>query len=428
LWFRAFWCAGWLQADGANGVGRSIKMSKMVAALVVCPLMAAAVPAASAQEWTLDARGTLAGGAMDDDSALAPADSGPLFDGSVVVTQTTDFSNGLRMEWRGEVRLQKDAQSRPAFAGVLGDCTATAAGCASVAGTLSPVSPSTGLASAGGRADEDGFATIEGASLALSGSWGEGIVGLDTGAAARLDARAPTVLQSVSAFTSSLDPSGLVTTRARNDVTGSSFKATYMSPRWIGFRLGASWTPEADHRSADFDPRFDDVPGLAGAELKNVFEGAISFARQFREADIRVRAALTATVAESGSPYAEFGGYEAWGAGLELEKAGWTGGVRWLGGNNAWAAGSGDYEAVEAGLTRASGPWTFGVEAGWSRDDLLRTEGLSGLVAARRTFGEHLDLGVGYLHAEADLPQASPGFGLIEARNSGLIVELTVRN
>ncbi len=383
---------------------------------------------AAAQEWSLDARGTLAGGAIDDNSALAPADAGPLFDGAVVVTQTTDFSNGLRLEWRGEVRLQKDADARPSFAGVLGDCPALAAGCASVGGGLSPVSPATGLAAVGGPVDEDAFATIEGASMALSGSWGEGIVGLDSGAAARLDARAPTVLQSVSAFTPTLDPSGLVTARARNDVTGSSFKATYMSPRWLGFRLGASWTPEADHRTADFDPRFDDAPGLAGAELQNVFEGALSFARQFREADVRVRAAVTAVTAESGSPHAQFGDYEAWGAGLELEKAGWTGGLRWLNGNNAWAPGGGDYEALEAGLKKAAGPWTFGVEAGWSRDDLLKTEGMSGLVAVRRAFGEHVDIGLGYLHAEADLPQATSSFGLIEARNSGLIAELSVRN
>lgn len=395
------------------------------AAIVLLALVPAGT--AAAQEWTLDARGTLAGGALDEDSALAPADAGPLFDGSVVVTQTTDFSNGLRMEWRGEVRLQKDADSRPAFAGVLGNCPGGTAGCATVGGTLSPVSAATGIAASGGPVNEEGFAAIEGASMALSGSWGEGIVGLDAGAAARLDARAPAVLQSVSAFSSGLDPSGLVTARARNDVTGSSFKATYMSPRWLGFRLGASWTPEANHRSADFDPRLDG-PGLAGAELQNVFEGALSFARQFREADLRVRAAVTGVVAERGSAYAQFGDYEAWGAGLELEKAGWTGGVRWLTSNNAWAAGNGDYEAVEAGLKREAGPWTFGLEAGWAQDDLLKTEGLSGLVAVRRSFGEHVDVGLGYLHAEADLPQAAGGFGLIEARNSGLIAELSVRN
>ncbi len=399
-------------------------MSKVVAALVV-----ALVPAgtATAQEWALDARGTLAGGVMDEGVSLAPADSGPLFDGSLIATQTTDFSNGLRLEWRGEVRLQKDASSRPAFAGVLGDCPAGAPRCPTVSGTLSPVSAATGLAAAGGPIDDGAFATVEGASMALSGPWGEGIVGLDTGAAVRLDARAPTVLTSVSAFSPGLDPSGLVTSRARNDVTGSSFKATYMSPRWLGFRAGASWTPEADHRSADFDPGFD-APGLARAELQNVFEGALSFARQFREADVRVRAAVTGTVAESGSPYADFGDYEAWGAGLEIEKAGWIGGLRWLTGNNAWARGGGDYEAWEAGLTREAGPWKFGLEAGWSKDDLARTEGFSGLAAVRRTLGDHVELGLGYLHAEADLPRSGTSFGLIEARNSGLIAELSVRN
>ena len=34
------------------------------------------------------------------------------------------FDNGLTLAWRGEARLERDAASRPAFAGVLGDCPA----------------------------------------------------------------------------------------------------------------------------------------------------------------------------------------------------------------------------------------------------------------------------------------------------------------
>src|SRR5262249_43945535 len=151
----------------------------------------------------------------------------------------------------------------------------------------------------------------EGASVSVSGAWGEGILGLDPGAAARLDARAPTVLQRVSASSPGLDPTGLVITRARNDVTGPSAKITYLSPRWIGFKLGASYTPQADQRGADFDPDFSEA-GLARAELENVWEGAASFDHRFRENGLRVRAALTYATATSGSPLTSFGDYEAW--------------------------------------------------------------------------------------------------------------------
>lgn len=384
---------------------------------------------AVAQEWTAEARATAAVAMIDDETPLAPGEDDPVVDLSLEVGRSDTFDNGLTLTWRGEARLQRDARTRPAFAGVLGDCSPALAACpraASGAGFLTVVSPATGLAYAGGREDEEFLATIEGASVALSGPWGEGVLGLESGAASQLDARAPRVLEEVSAVSPTLDPTGLVTTRARNDVTGPSFKATYFSPRWLGFRVGGSWTPTADQRGADFDPDFG-APGQARAELENVFEGALSFARQFAQAGVRVRAAITATMAESGSRFPEFGDYEAWGAGLELEKGAWTGGLRWLSSDNAWAAGNGDYEAWEVGLVRQGETWRFGVEAGWSTDDLGRIEGSSWLVGLSRKVNDNVRLGLAWVDAEADLP-VSLGtlFGHTNARNDGLVVELSV--
>ena len=192
--------------------------------------------------------------------------------------------------------------------------------------------------------------------------------------------------------------------------------------------MGASYTPEANLRTADFDPEADG-PGRAGADLENIWEGGVSFARQFAEQDLRVRAAVTYSAADSGAGLAAFGDYEAWGAGLELEHGEWTGGVRWLSSNNAWAAGSGDYEAWEAGLVHQAGDWRFGVEAGWATDDLTATEGASWLVGVGYDLNEHVNLGLGWASAEADLPiPAGPSLGHRNARNDGLLVELSVRN
>ena len=142
-----------------------------------------------------------------------------------------------------------------------------------------------------------------------------------------------------------------------------------------------------------------------------------------------MRAAVTYSAADSGAGLAAFGDYEAWGAGLELEHGEWTGGVRWLSSNNAWAAGSGDYEAWEAGLVHQAGDWRFGVEAGWATDDLTATEGASWLVGVGYDLNEHVNLGLGWASAEADLPiPAGPSLGHRNARNDGLLVELSVRN
>lgn len=406
------------------------KGGSMLAVLALAGAPAALAPSALAQEWTITPRATLAAGVIEEESPLASAGD-VLADVGVVISREDTFENGLQLTWRLEGRYQRDAPSRPSFAGVLGNCPTSVAGCPRIAsggGFLSPVSPATGLAAFGQQADEDGFLALEGASVSLQGPWGQGVIGWDTGAAVQNDARAPQVLERVSAFSSSLDPTGLVTTRARNDVTGPSPKATYFSPRWLGLRAGVSFTPEANQRGVDFDPGYG-VAGHARAELEDVWEGAISFARQFAQQDLRVRAAVTATRATSGSALVGFGDYEGWGAGLELEKAGWTGGLRWLSSDNAWAPGNGDYDAWEVGLVHETGDWRYGIEAGWSEDGLNRIKGASWLVGLSRRVGENLRLGVAWMDSEADLPVSlASALGHQNARNDGLVVELSVGN
>ncbi|HOY79153.1 MAG TPA: porin [Hyphomonadaceae bacterium] len=381
-------------------------------------------------EWAFGLEATATGAIMDEKTPLAPAAS-VIGGARATVTRSDTLENGLTLGWRGEVRLERDAPSRPSFAGVLGACLASDVTCprlASPGGFLSPISAATGLAAGGGVLDKEGSATIEVASLSVTGPWGEGVFGLDSGAAVRLDARAPTVLNRVSAFSPGLDPTGLSVTRARNDVTGSSLKATYMSPRWIGFRVGASYTPEANQKTADFDPQFE-AAGYASAKLENVWEGAVSFARQFAEQDLRVRGAVTYSNADSKSGLAAFGQYEAWGAGLELEHDGWTSGVRWLSSNNAWESGSAGYEAWEAGLVRQVDNWRLGVEGGWAKDRLTGIEGASWLVAAGYKLTDNVDIGAGWASSEADIPvRLSPSVSHINASNDGLVLELTVRN
>jgi hypothetical protein len=408
-------------------MGRPVSPTLTLAALA----LGAAGPAFAQSadgEWQTKAQAVLVASAIEEGDAIAPAGRVLLGAAMVEVSRADTFENGLTLGWLGALRFDRDAASRPAFSGAFAACPAAVAGCPS-AGGLSPVAPSTGLAVGGVRTDEDGFVAMEAASLSLAGPWGEGVLGWDAGAAARLDARAPSVLNWASAYSPSLDPTALSVVRARNDVTGSSAKASYLSPRWLGLRLGVSYTPEANERTADFDPDFGGT-GLASAKLENIWEGAASFARQFAEQDLRVRGAVTYTSAASASALAAFGDYQAWGAGVELEHDGWTGGARWLSSNNAWRAGDGDYEAWEVGLVRETDDgWRFGLEAGWASDGLLDVEGASWLVGVSHDISENLELGLAWSAAEADIPvPAGITTGHRNASNDGLLVEFTVRN
>lgn len=379
-------------------------------------------------QWKTSVQASVAGPFIAADDPAAPAADGPMASALVRVSRSDTFDNGLTLGWIGAVRYDRDAPSRPAFAGAFGLCPAASPGCPA-SGGASPVAPATGLSVGGSVLEEEGFVAVETAAVTLGGPWGEGSLGLDSGAASRLDARAPTVLDRVSAYSPGLDPTGLSMTRARNDVTGSSAKATYLSPRWLGLRLGVSYTPEANQRTADVDPDAGG-PGRVGAGLENVWEGAVSFARQFADQNLRVRAAITYTHADSGSGAPGFGGYEAWGGGLELEGEGWSGGARWLSSNNAWAAGEGDYEAWEMGFVRRTEDgWRFGLESGWAEDRLLDLKGSSWLAGVAREITPNLTLGVAWAMSEADIPV--PGGLSIRHRNAsndGLLVEVTVRN
>ncbi len=378
-------------------------------------------------EWQTKAEAVLVAAAIDEGDPIAPAGDVLLGSAMLEVSRADTFENGLTLGWLGALRFERDAASRPAFAGAFAACPAAVPVCPS-AGGLSPVAPSTGLVVGGVPRDENGFVALEAASVSLAGPWGEGVLGWDAGAAARLDARAPSVLNRASAYSTGLDPTALSVVRARNDATGSSAKASYLSPRWLGLRLGVSYTPEASERTADFDPDFSG-PGLASAQLENVWEGAVSFARQFAEQDLRLRGAVTYTNAASATSLAAFGDYEAWGAGMEVEHDGWTGGARWLSSNNAWRSGGGDYEALEVGLVKDVEGWRFGVEAGWASDGLLDVEGASWLVGVSHDISENLALGLAWSAAQADIPvPAGISSGHRNASNDGLLVEFTVRN
>src|SRR5690348_2145374 len=139
----------------------------------------AATPAAFAQEWGVDARLTLLGANIADESALALAGDDFLASGRLVVTRKDVLDNGLILNWRGDVRLERDTSPRPSFAGVIGSCPPSNVTCPRVpSGPIygSPVSPATGIAADGPIADEDLFGAVESASLSISGAWGETVL------------------------------------------------------------------------------------------------------------------------------------------------------------------------------------------------------------------------------------------------------------
>ena len=121
-----------------------------------------------------------------------------------------------------------------------------------------------------------------------------------------------------------------------------------MSPRWLGLRLWRHhFTPTADlGKGADFDPSFDETGSCQGRSRKRLGRRRLVRATVRAAGRLQCRAAAHHTHASSSSGFQGFGDYDAVGAGIEIEKDVWTGGLRWLSSNNAWDSGNGDYEAI----------------------------------------------------------------------------------
>jgi hypothetical protein len=349
---------------------------------VACLAAAAiATPSVGAQEWRADATATVVMTALNGSGEIVSA---PLLaDTSLFLAGETVLDNGVTVTLDLEARLRFD---RPR------------------ADTLSP-GPQT--------ADPRIAAAVEIASIALAGPLGEARIGFDTGAASRLDARPPRVLNQVFAASSGLDPTGLGVAQSRNDASGTSFKATALSPRWLGVRLGASYTPAANRPGVDYVSA-PLRPG--GPPVREIAEAALSVQRRLNGGP-DIRAAITALSAEVGPGERA----QSLGVGLEADTGKWSGGARWRSANPA-AAGA-RASALEASLVRRWGEgWSAGLEYAETTGGGPRAR--SGLIALRRSLPSGVDLGVGLLTSRA---RPSSAAAAPSPRAYGIVLEASVR-
>jgi len=379
-----------------------------------------AAGAASAQTWSGSARGTLLASALDTDDSggWKPPEPAPaLMDAELSLTGEQTFATGLQLRMDLGVRLQADHPDRPGFAGVFGFCPPGTSGCPrrrSAAGYPFTLGPD--------QADNAPAAYLDIASLTLSGPLGELQAGLDAGAATRLDARPPRLFESVSAGTTRLDPTGLGLARARNDAAGNGLKLTALSPRWLGFRAGASFTPEAVRSGPDYDPAPDFASG-APVRIRNVSEAALSFSRR-SSGGLETRLGLTLLEADVRSDGLQ-ARRSSLGAGAEISRGGWTGGLRW---RSSELSGPGQADrSVEFGLVREWGEgWRAGLEAASSRHPGPQIKGDTVLIGAGRTLPGGVSLGLGYIASRLTTP-SGVGAATDTVRSRGFVLEASVR-
>jgi predicted porin len=315
------------------------------------------------------------------------------------------LENGVRLRARSALRLQADHPSRPGGTGGFGD------------DFIAPVGSFSGLSTGQPISDSDLRARLETAYLQIDGGYGELRVGKDQGVAARFHEGSRSVLSHARLDSSLIDPTGLTGVRTRHDLTGPSLKVSYATPRLLGIRAGASFTPEADADGLDRRPN----AGTSGItpNTENAFEIALNATRRLRESGWRFDAGLgwsTANV-ETHGPLDFYNSVETWSAGTRLEKDDWTIGLSWLESDNG-RTGS-DYKAWSAGLHKEAYNTDFSIEFGESEDKGAALDSQSWRVGAAREFGRSTQVAIAYLHDEMHSP--------FENRDAqGIVVEITL--
>lgn len=377
--------------------------------LLACAPLAAEAPVFENWEIDLSADTTIA--LSPGRSDAGPRESEPVL-GHVGAELRLDrvLQNGAEIGVRIGARAQADHPDRQGFSGQIGD--------AGSGPMLVLRGAFTGL-STGGTADGDGIdIELETAFAYIDGGYGELLAGRDIGIARRFHAGPESVFRFHNGVNASLDTSGIGTVLTRNDLTGPSFKVSYATPRLVGVRLGASWTPDANTGGVDRDPQ-SSVSGIAEPRLSNAVEIAVNATRLLRGPGVRVtgygaygRADIDLVPVRQ-----DFGTVEVWSLGGFLERDGLSFGADWLTTDNA----GGRYRAWSVGLgaDRFGLKWSGGF--GHSDDDLTGIDGETWHFGASRTFAERVTLSVGL-----DQNRISSNGGLSQA-SIGPVIEITLR-
>ena len=311
------------------------------------------------------------------------------------------LENGVQIGGRLTLRGQRDHPSRPGFLGDFGPGNGPA-----LTGAYS------GFSQAEMPADTGARGQLEAAYLEIEGGYGEVRLGRDRGVSARFFEGAPNVLSHASIANAYLDPDGIKVVRTNHDLTGPSAKISYATPRILGLRAAASFTPDPD--AAGLDRNIRD----SGVEMSNAAEFALNLSRRLPSSGVRLETALAWSTAEVDSPAnAARDRVSTFSAGGNLEFDRFEIGGSWLKSDNGFDAA--DYTAWEIGIATEIGETELSLNYGEADDDPAQLNGDGISLAAKRDITAGLELAVAY--QDETLSAAADEYG-----GRGIVVEITL--
>lgn len=327
------------------------------------------------------------------------------------------FQNGVEAGFRGSFGVQYDNPGRAGFSGIYGP-SQPAPG---------PAGAWSGLARGPGAEDIGARGSIETAYIYVEGGYGEVRAGLDQGAATRFFEGAPVLMRHASLANPALDPSGRALARTDHDLTGPAVKVSYATPRILGVRAGASFTPEADRRGLDRDP-VRDLGGVPGPRIENATELAVNLSRRLPRSGVRLRAAAGWSTADvSFATPGVYGTVETWSAGGSAEFSSVAIGASWLGSDNGFAGGGGDYSALSIAARMTLGKIDAGIEYAHAEDEGISAESDAWGITFARKVNDSLRIAGGWQSLDTTYTRNAAPLPLRTGdKTDGIVIEITL--
>ena len=196
---------------------------------------------------------------------------------------------------------------------------------------------------------------------------------------------------------------------------------TYFTPRFAGFQLGGSYTPETSFNGPN--PNGLGILPNSAANIGDVLEFAINYAGSLGSVDLGIDAFYV--TAESGPVAAD---PEEYGFGLNLGMAGFTLGGSWYESEDLLVTSlpvpsvAGVSEEVwTVGLSYGTGPWTVGVAY---LTDEISSPGFSAEIETWQTGGGY-NLGSGVdIGLDVQMSEISIGAFSYDSQSAGLVLSI----
>jgi outer membrane protein OmpU len=170
-----------------------------------------------------------------------------------------------------------------------------------------------------------------------------------------------------------------------HETSGDHTKIVYFTPRYAGFQLGGSWTPDESHDGGDDNRRDEDKNrGDATVSYENSFDVGLNYQNTFGDFNVLLSGIYVGADWEAASAKED---KEVWGIGGSVDYAGFGFGVGYsdLGettvstGSAALGADAGEWLTI--GLRYTTGPWQVGGGYFYSNEDNVAGSPDSGIDA-----------------------------------------------